>query len=120
MTPEQKKNPGRSDVPRDPRTRPIPSQGADKFMVRFPGSMREQISRLANQNRRSMNSEIVARLENSLSREREDELQEADEPMQASDIQVFKRELSPFEVRLVIFFRRLPGSKRKAMLELFS
>ena len=42
--------------------KPVASRGADQFMVRMPDGMREQISRVAEQSGRSMNSEIVARL----------------------------------------------------------
>lgn len=106
------------DLSSAPRARPL-STHANKFMVRFPGQMRQQIFALATQNHRSMNSEIVARLEESLSRE--ELLQEqTEEPELTTDAKVFKRELTPFEVRLVIFFRRLSRVKKKALLELFS
>jgi hypothetical protein len=39
---------------------------SDKFMLRLPDGMREQISLAAEANARSMNSEIVARLSESL------------------------------------------------------
>lgn len=40
---------------------------SDKFMLRFPDGMREQIAHVAKLNNRSMNAEIVARLEASFS-----------------------------------------------------
>lgn len=40
---------------------------SDKFMLRFPDGMRERIAELAKQNGRSMNAEIIARLESSVS-----------------------------------------------------
>jgi predicted HicB family RNase H-like nuclease len=40
-----------------------PSQTADKFMLRLPDGWRDLIKEHAARNRRSMNSEIVARLE---------------------------------------------------------
>lgn len=43
----------------------FPSDRADKFMLRFPDGMREQIAEAAKANGRSMNSEIVARLASS-------------------------------------------------------
>lgn len=43
----------------------------DKFMLRLPDGMRERIKAAADQNNRSMNAEIVARLDISLSGENE-------------------------------------------------
>lgn len=43
-----------------------PSQAADKFIVRLPDGMRQRIAEVAKRSRRSMNSEIVCRLEHSL------------------------------------------------------
>lgn len=43
----------------------FPSDKADKFVVRFPDGMREKIRAAAEANNRSMNAEIVSRLENS-------------------------------------------------------
>ncbi|WP_373186047.1 Arc family DNA-binding protein [Halopseudomonas sp.] len=42
------------------------SRTADKFVVRLPDGMREHIAEVARQHHRSMNSEIIARLEHSL------------------------------------------------------
>ncbi|WP_271105122.1 Arc family DNA-binding protein [Pseudomonas tohonis] len=41
------------------------SRTADKFVLRMPNGMRQQIAGVAENNRRSMNSEIVARLDQS-------------------------------------------------------
>ncbi|MFT8276592.1 Arc family DNA-binding protein [Kerstersia gyiorum] len=41
----------------------FPSDKADKFVVRFPDGMRERIAEAAKGSNRSMNAEIVARLE---------------------------------------------------------
>ena len=40
-----------------------PSNSQDKFIVRLPDGMRERIKVVADENRRSMNAEIVAALE---------------------------------------------------------
>ncbi len=40
-----------------------PSRTADQFVVRFPDGMRDQIAEAAKANNRSMNAEIVARLQ---------------------------------------------------------
>jgi len=48
---------------------PAPSDLADKFMLRMPDGMRDRIANAAKANGRSMNSEIVARLEGSFENE---------------------------------------------------
>jgi hypothetical protein len=42
---------------------PAPSDLADKFMLRMPDGMRDRVAAAARKNGRSMNAEIVARLE---------------------------------------------------------
>ncbi|MNB61172.1 Arc-like DNA binding domain protein [compost metagenome] len=42
------------------------SRTADKFVVRLPDGMRERIAEVARTHHRSMNSEIIARLERSM------------------------------------------------------
>ncbi len=42
------------------------SRTAEKFVVRLPDGMRDQIAETARDNHRSMNSEIIARLEQTL------------------------------------------------------
>jgi hypothetical protein len=42
------------------------SSRADKFVLRMPDGMREQISQLAKKSHRSMNAEILRRLEKSI------------------------------------------------------
>ncbi|UMY16682.1 Arc family DNA-binding protein [Methylobacterium organophilum] len=42
-------------------------RASDKFMLRLPDGMRDQLKVSAEENKRSMNAEIVARLEESLS-----------------------------------------------------
>lgn len=49
---------------------PAPSDLADKFMLRLPDGMRDQIAAEAEKNGRSMNSEIVQRLSESLASSR--------------------------------------------------
>lgn len=44
---------------------PAPSDLADKFMLRMPEGMRERIADAAKDNKRSMNAEIISRLEDS-------------------------------------------------------
>lgn len=42
-----------------------PSRKLDQYIVRFPDGLRDQIKEAADANKRSMNAEIVARLEQS-------------------------------------------------------
>ena len=42
-------------------------RSSDKFMLRFPDGMRDRIAEAAKANNRSMNAEIVSRLEDSFS-----------------------------------------------------
>lgn len=44
----------------------VPSRGSDQFNLRLPDGMRDQIAALADANGRSMNAEIVTRLQASL------------------------------------------------------
>ena len=41
-------------------------RGSDQFVIRFPDGMRDQIAMLATANGRSMNAEIIDRLEKSM------------------------------------------------------
>lgn len=45
--------------------KPFPSETQERFIVRFPDGMRDRIADVARENNRSMNAEIVARLEGS-------------------------------------------------------
>lgn len=47
-----------------------PAKEADKYIVRLPDGMREKIAEAAKANNRSMNAEIVDRLQTSFSQER--------------------------------------------------
>jgi len=46
------------------------SRTADKFVIRLPDGLRERISEAADSNHRSMNGEIIARIDGSLDLER--------------------------------------------------
>lgn len=43
-----------------------PSELLDKFILRMPAGMRERIRELAEQNRRSMNAEIIFQLDRTI------------------------------------------------------
>ena len=45
------------------KNKPYPSDTQERFIVRFPDGMRDRIAEAAKANNRSMNSEIIARLE---------------------------------------------------------
>lgn len=84
------------------------SRNADKFVVRLPDGMREQITQLASQHHRSMNSEIVGRLEESIA---------ADDPRLAA---IDPAHLSNDEKAIVLAVRGLAKGKRKALLSLLA
>lgn len=48
--------------------KPYPSQVQDRYIVRFPDGMRDRLAEAARANGRSMNAEIVARLEQSFAK----------------------------------------------------
>ena len=81
------------------------SRTADKFVVRLPDGMRERIAEVARNHHRSMNSEIIARLEQSL-------IQEGalgDEPALRLD----SPELSMHERELLQRFRPVTSSAKR-------
>lgn len=84
------------------------SRTADKFVVRMPDGMRERIAEVAQSNHRSMNSEIIGRLEDSIS---------ADEPRRAD---INSAHLSDDEKAIVLAVRDLTKSKRKALMQLLA
>jgi predicted DNA-binding protein len=51
-----------------------PSDQADRFLLRLPPGMRERIAEIAKESGRSMNAEIIARLERSLEADSDFEL----------------------------------------------
>ena len=97
------------------------SKTADKFVVRLPKGMRKQIFEVARDYRRSMNSEIVARLEWTLSGEsfparRDAQPPDPDPPKDPPHID----SLTELEMRLVALFRQLPELKRRALIDMLS
>lgn len=87
-----------------------------KYMVRLPPSMRDLIVESARHYRRSMNSDIVARLQMSFS-----ELHDAhtaarlSPPLHDRFEAIFHPDLSEEEQRLIRGYRRLPEHKRDAL-----
>lgn len=88
------------------------SRTADKFVVRLPDGMRERIADVARNHHRSMNSEIIARLEQSLIQEGalSDELTLR---MDSPDLSVHEREL-------LQRFRQLTRRQQNALVALIA
>ncbi|WP_027467658.1 Arc family DNA-binding protein [Deefgea rivuli] len=79
-----------------------PSQSADKYILRYPDGMREQIAAAAKANNRSMNAEIVARLQSSFEQEDAKANHAAGETVGLSDQirLIVREELQTFVVQL--------------------
>ena len=88
------------------------SRSADKFVVRFPDDMRDRMAEVAKLNHRSMNSEIVARLETSLKQEL---VMDYNNPVALSDA-----EMTAHERELMQRFRQLSHRQQNALLALIS
>lgn len=97
---------------------------AAKFVVRLPNGMRQEIADVAHLSRRSMNSEIVARLERSLA-ENNSVTAISQQPLAAvpplhavtdSGVQTS----CEIEQRLLQAFRKLNLPKREAILQLLA
>ena len=88
------------------------SRTADKFVVRLPDGMRERIADVARNHHRSMNSEIIARLEQSLIQEASlgDELK----------LRLDSPELSLHERELLQRFRQLSHRQQNALVSLIA
>ena len=88
------------------------SRTADKFVVRLPDGMRERIAEVARNHHRSMNSEIIARLEQSLLQEGaldDDSAMRLDSP-----------ELMLHERELLQRFRQLAHRQQNALIALIA
>ncbi|TLX59551.1 DNA-binding protein [Stutzerimonas nosocomialis] len=88
------------------------SRTADKFVVRLPDGMRERIAEVARNHHRSMNSEIIARLEQTLFQEGvlDDEL----------SLRLDSPELSLHERELLQRFRQLTRRQQNALVALIA
>jgi plasmid stability protein len=87
------------------------SRTADKFVVRLPDGMREQVAEVARTHHRSMNSEIIARLELSLAQEEGSDL---------PAVRIDSPELSAQERALLSSFRQLAKRQQNAVVELIN
>ncbi|MBM7059614.1 Arc family DNA-binding protein [Pseudomonas sp. UL073] len=88
------------------------SRTADKFVVRLPEGMRERIADIARNHHRSMNSEIIARLEQSMLQEGalDDDL----------SLNHDRPELSLHERELLQRFRQLSRRQQNALISLIA
>ncbi|MCQ4346812.1 Arc family DNA-binding protein [Pseudomonas stutzeri] len=90
------------------------SRSADKFVVRLPEGMRARIAEVARHYHRSMNSEIIARLERTLLAEGQlPSTHIAPGPATAGD-------LPPHEHQLLQRFRQLPQPQQSALIALLN
>ena len=90
-----------------------------KYMVRLPPSMRDQIRESALHYRRSMNSDIVARLQQSFSGIPESStVRDMEPPMHEQFENLFRRDLTADEEELVRIYRHLSSKKRDALRNL--
>ena len=90
------------------------------FMVRLPLSLRTRISEAAHRYRRSMNAEIVARLDRSLAGLPGDGETAVEPPFFRHIETTFRRDLSDQEDQLIRLFRRLSQRQRDALTDLLS
>ena len=88
------------------------SRTADKFVVRLPDGMRERISEVARDHHRSMNSDIIARLEQSLVQEGALDAESAG-TLDSSDLSLAEREL-------LQRFRQLSRRQQNALVALIA
>ena len=91
-------------------TKPViySSRTADKFVVRLPDGMRERIAEVARDHHRSMNSEIIARLERSLN-----------DPIQVEeDINTIDLPVEPWTpvIGMLVTFRKGPNAGKARLI----
>lgn len=82
------------------------------FGVRMPSDLKQRLDFKAKENNRSLNSEIVSRLADSLDHETANVAKERPATQYRADIH-------PIEQQLLVIFRRLPAEKQLALISLF-
>jgi hypothetical protein len=116
----------REDDPRYPGL-PLREQEVDdfdqskpyRFVVRLPAQMRDRLAEASISHRRSINSEIVARLEQTFSGLPGDaETSRIEPPLQGPLDALFRRALTDDEQLIVRLFRRLSQPKKQALIDL--
>ena len=98
------------------------SRNADKFVVRLPEGMRQRIAEVAKNYHRSMNSEIVSRLESSLRTEAciQHEFEEEGTTQSVESGEKINLELTSLEFALIEKVRLLPEQKQQAIFDLLT
>ncbi len=93
----------------------------ERFVVRFPLTLRLRVGESARFYRRSVNSEIIIRLDHSLNGLPEMTTEHAVEPpMFAAIERSLRGDLTDEEQKIVFSVRRMSAEKRKALLDLLS
>lgn len=85
----------------------------EKFVIRLPNGLRDQIRQLSEQNRRSMNSEIIMVLENHIRQQVMEHMAETNQ-----DGGDFVPGTRKTEAELNRMLESLPAQKKEALLEL--
>ncbi len=96
-----------------------PGSDVEKFVVRLPQGMRGRIAEVASRNHRSMNSEIVSRLEQSLSQSGAGDEAERHPGIRSEPALSAVRDQpggSDEQARLLFLFARLSPAQRGALL----
>ena len=115
-----------ADESPDPLSHPpnhntVDPEATHKFVVRLPMPLRNRIAQAAKYFRRSMNSEIIARLEQSFQGIPSQAVADDLAPQMHESMQnVFAADLTEDEETVLRSFRRLPEDKRKALVDLLS
>lgn len=98
-----------------------PKEKPYKFVVRLPTALRNQIADAAKYYRRSMNSEIVARLERTFSGVAVEVRDGSFAPPLHEEIEkLFGRTLSDEEQRLIRAYRSMSEDRQNALLDLLT
>jgi hypothetical protein len=95
------------------------SELTERFVVRFPKGLRKRLEEAARLYRRSVNSEILARLEASLGGMPNQAFEDAVHPAFTEEVErMLRTGLSADELTLLRCFKRLSSGKRKALIDL--
>jgi len=92
-------------------------QEVEKFVVRLPKGMRKKISEVSRLSHRSMNSEIIARLEQSFAQQDDTETPAPTAPVLRA---VGRSSGADRESALLAYFRTLSADKQTALLALLA
>ncbi len=95
------------------------TESTHRFIVRFPTQVRDRVAAAAKYHRRSMNSEIVARLEQSfigLPNQPVEDRTQFHSTLEA----IFNSNLSKQEETVLIAFRHMPRDKQQALVDLLT